>query len=816
MNSVNYDCGNLNDGNRKYPKTQSPNYPGRSADGCRLDAPASWPEELLRLGILLLALLCLAATQAQACGPDFPNNLLDSGDYAVLVAPTVRFAEELERMQLVQTRWRAVLSTNDYPQEAADAEIADLTAALRRGKTPAAEIERICSAHRVQRERLHQYVSDYERWQGSGQTTFDSNGEGHQSPPAGDPPKLPALVFVPGLPDEFADYFAGACEWRNPAIEDKSQARAAWERLLARPAAERKFKSTWAAYMLGKSWEDEDQDKAAGYFRQVRELARHGFTDSIGLATASLGWEARLAMGQHKIQQAIHLYLEQLAAGDYSATGSLHVTAAHGFDDPAALPGLAKDPIAQRVITAYLASTGGARWINRVAEDDSLETADEPTTAWLKAVEAAGVEDVDSAEKLALAAYQGGAFDLAQRWIKRASGTPLAQWLQAKLLLREGKIAPAAALLARISGQFPVESAGTNEPASLLDNLYVAFADEAREAHGVGLRVLGELGVLRLNRNQYSESLDALLRSGYWGDAAYVAERVLTLDELKAYVDVNWPTLSASTNDPAATAPPDSLSEKHLAGEIRYLLARRLTRSLRGGEAREYYPEQWRSKHDELVTALIQGWDEAQPAAARASALFRAACITRTNGMELLGTETGPDWFIHGGDFEYGVTAESRVNENFHLLPASANELQRASAHAADPEVRWHYRYQAAFLAWEAAKLMPNNSDETAFVLWQAGVWLKNRDPQTADGFYKTLVRRCRRTALGEEADRIRWFPELDENRQIVRPERPSAVESATGDEPAVAEPLPETPEQNLTPEQVIELLQETDLVIEP
>lgn len=184
--------------------------------------------------------------------------------------------------------------------------------------------------------------------------------------------------------------------------------------------------------------------------------------------------------------------------------------------------------------------------------------------------------------------------------------------------------------------------------------------------------------------------------------------------------------------------------------------------------------------------------------------------------MELLGTETGPDWFIHGGDFEYGVTAESRVNGNFHLLPASANELQRASAHAADPEVRWHYRYQAAFLAWEAAKLMPNNSDETAFVLWQAGVWLKNRDPQTADGFYKTLVRRCRRTALGEEADRIRWFPELDENRQIVRPERPSAVESATGDEPAVAEPLPETPEQNLTPEQVIELLEETDLVIEP
>jgi hypothetical protein len=57
-------------------------------------------------------------------------------------------------------------------------------------------------------------------------------------------------------------------------------------------------------------------------------------------------------------------------------------------------------------------------------------------------------------------------------------------------------------------------------------------------------------------------------------------------------------------------------------------------------------------------------------------------------------------------------------------------------------------------------------------VLCQAGVWLKNRDPDTADIFYKALVRRCRKTALGREADLRRWFPDLDENGPALHPTR--------------------------------------------
>jgi len=59
---------------------------------------------------------------------------------------------------------------------------------------------------------------------------------------------------------------------------------------------------------------------------------------------------------------------------------------------------------------------------------------------------------------------------------------------------------------------------------------------------------------------------------------------------------------------------------------------------------------------------------------------------------------------------------------------------------------------------------MENDSEETASVLCVAGSWLKGRDPQTADLFYKALVRRCGRTAMGAEADRKRWFPQIEES----------------------------------------------------
>jgi hypothetical protein len=150
-------------------------------------------------------------------------------------------------------------------------------------------------------------------------------------------------------------------------------------------------------------------------------------------------------------------------------------------------------------------------------------------------------------------------------------------------------------------------------------------------------------------------------------------------------------------------------------------------------------------------------------------ALFEAAKLVRQHGMELIGAEVEPDWHIHDGQFEEGVTIASRgTNDSTTVLFATDEELERAHQHRVVPDERFHYRYQAAALAWEAAALMPNNAADTARILCTAGSWLKNIDAQSADVFYKSLVRRCRKTDIGELADRMRWFPDLDANGNPV------------------------------------------------
>jgi len=88
---------------------------------------------------------------------------------------------------------------------------------------------------------------------------------------------------------------------------DKQVARSAWERLLGRPETQRRYKSTWATFMLGKSWEEADPKKAVGLFRHVRDLVRQGYRDTLGLAAASLGLEAKICLQQANYEAAIEL-----------------------------------------------------------------------------------------------------------------------------------------------------------------------------------------------------------------------------------------------------------------------------------------------------------------------------------------------------------------------------------------------------------------------------------------------------------------------------------------------------------------------------
>jgi len=281
------------------------------------------------------------------------------------------------------------------------------------------------------------------------------------------------------------------------------------------------------------------------------------------------------------------------------------------------------------------------------------------------------------------------------------------------------------------------------------------------------------------------DALDQLVRGGFRLDAAYVAERVLKRDELLACVDARWPEPEKKTEPAAGSAGAEVPDD---AEWLRWVLARRLAREGRYDLARKYYPEDQRARFSEFTKVLSEGRDRQKPAATRADALWKAARMARYRGLDLFGTEDEPDWAWAGGSFQLdpaskvrslptgaadrsakaaAVSSERSPDAFKEALEAKVNlsspdERQRLQSHGVRPEKRFHYRYFAADLAWDAAALMPDGSGTTAQVLCEAGTWLKDRDPKEADRFYKALVRRCRTTALGSEAETTRWFPKID------------------------------------------------------
>src|SRR5690242_3627136 len=102
--------------------------------------------------VIICALIWLGASLVFACGPDFPNTLLDGGDKAVLVAPVANFKRELDRMKLLPPGFRANPATNSYQQQTVEADLMDLRAALRKAGVPTKQKEEILNAYRTERE----------------------------------------------------------------------------------------------------------------------------------------------------------------------------------------------------------------------------------------------------------------------------------------------------------------------------------------------------------------------------------------------------------------------------------------------------------------------------------------------------------------------------------------------------------------------------------------------------------------------------------------------------------------------------------------
>src|SRR5207253_11421886 len=129
--------------------------------------------------------------------------------------------------------------------------------------------------------------------------------------------------------------------------------------------------------------------------------------------------------------------------------------------------------------------------------------------------------------------------------------TPAASWLRAKLQRRDGKLADAAKSMAKAWQTVRDTAAytGWTEAPTPIEDEYGSYPE--RGGWTFEQSASGDLGGLHLARGDFVQALDILLKGTLWEDAAYVAERVLTTNKLKGYVDGQQTTASGGEDDVA-------------------------------------------------------------------------------------------------------------------------------------------------------------------------------------------------------------------------------------------------------------------------
>jgi tetratricopeptide (TPR) repeat protein len=669
------------------------------------------------VGALLLA-ACIGG--ALACGPNFPWQLLTFRDRTVSDRVELNFAFEATRL---------VPAAKSLPH------------AVEPGR---ADVPEVVTSEREEAQsgawRNLGAAGDVAAWETKLEAARAAdNGEA-------------ALAAGAGLPVAVATYVAGAVEFRADRLESALRYFDAIDGL---PPDQRQVRAVAAAFMRGRIHQQLGQlEPARAAFQAARRYAEAGAPDSMGLGVASLGEEARLDLVEaglietpwpvptgdvddaafaRLIANAVRLYAEQAARGSQTAVLSLGEVARRllAMDDED-LKLVMADPLVRELLVASLVSLERGDGYR-----DEKENRDPETVRAIEAVlsqPAASGADVD---RLAALAYQGGRYDLAERLVA-ATSRPLGLWVRAKLALRRGDREAA------VRDWTAAFTAAEQTGAASLD-------DES------ATRLRGELAVMRLSQGEYRDSLQLLfpVAGTYWGDVIYVAERVLTLDELKTFVD-GLPPAPPAPDKPDYNAWGDRSSP--VTG-LRSLLGRRLVRAGRTAEALAYFPE----KQAEQVAGGsgnrsnvedVRGYIAAVEAArapsfewpwqkvARGEALFRLATMTRVQGMGLMGTSGPPDMWEVYGSFPEGY---GQANPN-GLAPSPSpllgpDEASRFAASAPRPDARFHYRAIAADQALATADLLPQRSQAYAAALcWAARYAYDGGNDEKAAAIYKRYV----------------------------------------------------------------------------
>jgi tetratricopeptide (TPR) repeat protein len=690
-----------------------------------------------------------------ACGPFFPDTVLNKPQ-AALDVPPVSYLEGLYQ-----------LSGKALPREDPKQQWNDDSGFLSQIPLELAELEGVWKSQGLTADEILARKSHYEDVRTkllAPVTEADLMGFSFQE---GVVWELPERPLGNDFPPEVADYVEGARLLAKGEIE---KARDIWKAILGRPLEEKKLRSLWAAWMLAKT--SKDMEECFAWYERVETEAEAGGTDALGLRWAAKAWRASRL--EDPIDR-VHFYHQAFQGGKTASALDLRRStgAILASEDGEMLARAAADPIVRRLVNLDLyASLDGPKYRDTWEQEAGVEE-----WPWLTALKAVDLKNMEEAAHIGWALYSSGRYDDAEKWLGLADPKePLALWLSAKFDLRKGDVDAASR---HLSEAVKIESSKEGwEPENPSSDGGRWYFDANEIAHAHQSRLLADAGIVSLAREEYLSALELLREGGFWEDAAYVAERLISTDSLVKYVrsiDPEWtPAAEDSEGEQKVIDPYTCLTSRvnldkwsmGKGNQLRYLLARRLAREYRFAEAREFMPPQLVPVLDHYVALHRARLSGKYSGEALAAITWRQALIHRHLGAELFSTEGAPDGGALGWSFpptrfdtaRFPEIDPSGEPEQVAVPPVSRDELERIRKSRMPHEERFQYRYRATDIAWEAGKALPANHPLLARLYNTAGQWIASEDPKAADRFYQALVRRCARTKEGKSADDKRWF----------------------------------------------------------
>ena len=736
-----------------------------------------YPATRRTLAFIIAVSGLLAVPDTNACGPDFPSSYLETDGEATL--PWIDFGFSL--LDIAKTYQALPPDTPKFEPSrlrGAEAEWADFAA-------------------RLNEPDLKQHLSDSER-------TAMLAGYRVAIQEKRTPEQPPNFQFRPALQPlllEFPLYHNGVAWLDSDAAKDGSFPKD-WIALLSLPQHQRRFRTTWVHYMAAilhaKAGRFAESHQS---YQALRNAVTAGFHDTCGLAYASfrreyLDGKDDLVHQLAAAPAAILFYSQYTNAPEFRRlTLDLQATCRKKklLPDPV-LKQIAADPVAREVFIAFCA--------DRFYVDNAT------TDRFLNFLPP---QPLKGAERVAFIAYTRNDVVRTRQWLAFTSDDSLiGLWLQAELHRRTGQYARAAdayrAWLRRYEeltrNAKPVPTAPDLasrrrwRPSFVPDTIAaVPFFDDEQFYIGRAFNqeIHARLGTTLVHKRDFLQALDGFIRASAWIDAAYVAETLVSLDELRKYVDAastpeivrlcaNLVTPSgywSPCDDPYAAfydadlenakkltlAHTDSTDRQRVF--LRYLLGRRLVREGHASQAAPYLPAQFQTDAKRLAVDLATSKNEHLPADTRAVACYNAARILRWRGMELTGTELLPDTRFENGCYFFGVNpnpifrgilpVQTFINRSAGGVPPVLTFTQIRQA---PPIIRFHYRLRAADLMLQAAALTTSPKLK-AMALHIGGSWLRFRDRDSADVlFLKRLIKECRSVDLGDEAAKHGCFPQ--------------------------------------------------------